>query len=357
MTPRERFLTAVSGGQPDRVPLYDFLFSPMVYEAVNGHPPQGYTPRDVMDCTRGLGLDAAFFFIGAPRGYQVRRLAPNLYLDEWSTTIQENPAISWPGGPPVDFPVKTREDWQNYAPPDIHAPGRTDDVLEALRRSKGEIAILGGVLGPLTAAWQIMGLENFMLKLYDDPTLVHQVLRTVTDYFTEAGRLLWEAGVDALLVADDHASTSGPFMSLAHFREFVLPYFTEMVRTFRGWGARVIMHNDGDLRLYLDDLVATGINAYHPVERAAGMDLATVKTRYGLGVCLIGNIDNKGVLVRGTPEEVEAAVLECLRVGAPGGGYVLASDHSLHDDMPLENVFRMFETARRYGHYPLRLPE
>ena len=37
------------------------------------------------------------------------------------------------------------------------------------------------------------------------------------------------------------------------------------------------MHNDGRIWDVLDDLVNTGISAFHPVERAAGMDLARVK--------------------------------------------------------------------------------
>ena len=33
----------------------------------------------------------------------------------------------------------------------------------------------------------------------------------------------------------------------------------------------------------------------------------------------------------------------------PGGGYVLASDHSLHDGIPLANIRTMFRVGREYG--------
>ncbi len=357
MTSKERFMTALRGGRPDRVPIYDFLFSPKVYEAVIGRRPQDYNPPDLIACSRGLGLDGAFIFIGSPRGFEKRYLAEGIFADEWGTIYKEDTEISWPSGAPIDYPLKTREDWRNYVFPDPHAPGRLDEVKETIRLNQGELAILGGVLGPFTAAYQLTGLERFCLNLYLDPELLREILEAVTAFFIEAGRLLLEAGVDALLIADDHGGSDGPFISLPHWQEFIAPCFAEMVRTFRAWGAPVVMHNDGDIRLYLDDLVGMGLNAYHPVERNAHMDLKEIKARYGPRLCLIGNVNNKTTLVTGREEEVEEEVLECLRIAAPGGGYILASDHSLHDDMPLGNVFKMFETARRYGAYPLRLPE
>jgi hypothetical protein len=36
-------------------------------------------------------------------------------------------------------------------------------------------------------------------------------------------------------------------------------------------------------------------------------------------------------------------------IAAPGGGYVLASDHSLHDGIPVENTQELFRVGREYG--------
>ena len=34
---------------------------------------------------------------------------------------------------------------------------------------------------------------------------------------------------------------------------------------------------------------------------------------------------------------------------AGGGGYILGSDHSLHDGIPIENITTMFQVAADYG--------
>ena len=123
-------------------------------------------------------------------------------------------------------------------------------------------------------------------------------------------------------------------MSPTHLREFFIPPFRKLVQGLKSLGKPVIMHNDGQIWDVLDDLVDTGINGFHPVERAAGMDLAKVKQRYAGRLCPIGNVDNKITMSTGTPAQIEAEVRECLAIGKAGGSYILSTDHSIHDGMP-----------------------
>ena len=50
---------------------------------------------------------------------------------------------------------------------------------------------------------------------------------------------------------------------------------------------------------------------------------------------------------------VELQALECLRDAGPDGGYIMAPDHSYHSAIPSENIWRVFETCKQYGRYPL----
>jgi uroporphyrinogen-III decarboxylase len=53
----------------------------------------------------------------------------------------------------------------------------------------------------------------------------------------------------------------------------------------------------------------------------------------------------------GSLQQIEAETLEALRIAAPGYGYILASDHSLHDGIPVKSIRRMFDVARKHGVY------
>ena len=66
-------------------------------------------------------------------------------------------------------------------------------------------------------------------------------------------------------------------------------------------------------------------------------------------------MDCAQLLTFGTQEEVVEATKEALRIGAPGGGFILSSSNSIHSAVKPENYAVMMETWKEYGKYPIRL--
>ena len=194
-----------------------------------------------------------------------------------------------------------------------------------------------------------------MKMLYTDQNAIRKFIEKVTGFFIELGKGFVDLGVDLIWIPDDMGYVHGLMLSPELFRRFIIPQLKKMVAAFKGRGAKVLMHNDGQLMAIMDDLVGAGIDAIHPIERAAGMSLKTMKEKYGDKITLIGNVDSKTVLQYGSFDEIREQVLECLGVAAPGGGYILASDHSIHEGIPSANAKSMFKIARNYGGYPIAL--
>lgn len=348
MTREERFLTAVAGGQADRVPLFDFLFQQPMYEELIGRRPEAYNGRDAVDCALALDHDGVWLPFGGFSGYQPRYLAPDVYQDEWGTTYQKSPS-SWPIDAPIGYPIKGRGDLARYRPPDPTLPGRTAEIVAAREAPNDGIGLLGGVQGPLTTAWLLMGYETICYALYDDPGLLTEVFQISNEFFKEAARRSVEAGCCAIWVSEDLGSSTGGFTRLDHYRRYLLPAFNELVEYVEGLGVPALLHSCGRITDYLDDLAESSISAIHPLQRTAGMNLRFVKERYGSRFCIIGNIDSSRTLPYGTPGEVAAEVKEAIDIAAPGGGYVLASDHSVHDGIPVANIREMFRVGAEYG--------
>jgi uroporphyrinogen decarboxylase len=194
-----------------------------------------------------------------------------------------------------------------------------------------------------------MGYELISFSLYDDPGLLEDVMRVSNEFFKEAARRSVEAGCAAIWVSEDLGDSHSGFCSLEHYRRYLLPPFVDLVDYVDSLGVPVLLHACGHIREYLEDLAQTRIAAVHPLQRTAGMDLSEMKQNYGKRWCLIGNIDSSRTLPNGTPEEVAAEVKQAIDIAAPGGGYILASDHSLHDGIPVENITEMFKTGAQYG--------
>jgi uroporphyrinogen decarboxylase len=348
MRRRERFLTALGLREADRVPMFDFLFQQPLYEHLIGHRPEAYNGADAVRCALALDHDGVWLPFGGFSGMQPTYLAENVYQDEWGTTYQKS-SSSWPIDAPIDFPIKSRRDLRGYQPPDPTLPGRDSEIRAAADMEHDGIALLGGVSGPLITAWMLLGYENICYALYDDPGLVNDLMKISNEYYKEAARLSVEAGCIGMWISDDFGDSTHELFSLAQFRAHILPHLNDLIEYIDSLHVPVLLHSCGHITGYLDDLAQTKIASIHPLQRTAGMDLRTVKEKYGDRFCIIGNIDSSRTLPYGTADDVAAEVREAIDIAAPGGGYILASDHSLHDGIPVDNILAMFTTGRRYG--------
>jgi uroporphyrinogen decarboxylase len=359
MTRKERFMAAVKGWKPDRVPVFDFLSSKKLFKYTNGRDPVSYEARDIMECSIKLGLDAAFIPFGGFAGYILdvpehlkgKALKKDQYVDEWGTVYQHND-FSWPADAPVDYPVKNRKELSIFKVPDAYAPGRIDGINKAIEMNKGyDAAILGGINGPFTVTLLAMGVENMSIASLEDPYLITEIMKKANEFLIPAAEIMIKAGVDGVFIADDLGHRNGVFFRPEYMKEFVFPEIARLVSQIKKLNNYALFHSCGNITDVFGDLVETGVHAVHPIQKSAGMDLKSIKSRYGKRVCLIGNVDSTNTLPHGTVSDVRRDTIECMNIGAPGGGFILASDSDLRDDMPVENMISMIETAKEYADY------
>jgi uroporphyrinogen decarboxylase len=357
LSPRARMLIALKGGQPDRVPIFDWVNNQALYTNTLGETPTYYDGALAVRCARALGLDAAwvpaegFMALPSPRW---NWLDNQRYIDEWGTVYQVGEG-SWPLAFPQTHPVQTEADWAASPRPVASESWRTcyadAAVAEAHQGKDDDLAVIAGIRGPFSSAWMLMGLEQMSFALADRPDLLTDIFEVTGRFWTEVGLDLIAHGVDALVVHDDQGSGTSTFFSPARFRKYVLPFLQQQIRTLAKTGTPIILHSCGNIKLILPDLVSTGISALNNVQRSAGMDLAGVKAEYGTQLGLIGNVDASRVMPYATPQEVEEAVRVCIREGAGGGGYVLATDHSFHEGISYENVQAFVAAGHKFGSY------
>ena len=112
------------------------------------------------------------------------------------------------------------------------------------------------------------------------------------------------------------------------------------------------MHSCGKVDLLIEDWLSIGVNAIHPLEPQAGMDIAQVKRSYGDKVCIMGNVDVSHTLPFGSEDDVRNEVIEKIKACAPNGGYVLTSSNSIFKAIPVQNILTAVQTGFAYGSYP-----
>ena len=193
-----------------------------------------------------------------------------------------------------------------------------------------------------------LGLETFSVALHEDLGFVETVLDRYCDWTAALAERACGLGFDVFVSTDDMAFKTAPFFSPKVFRDLVLPRYERVAEAISlPW----VLHSDGNMLPFLDDLLSVGIAAFHPIEKGA-MDIRSVKESYGGRICLMGNVD-LNILGLEEPEDVEKEVRGLIQDVGPGGGYIVASGNSLAGYLRPDNVVALAEAVQRYGRYPL----
>jgi uroporphyrinogen decarboxylase len=229
---------------------------------------------------------------------------------------------------------------------------RTDALYagaEAFARQKGEYAAWFLTRIGIFPTILSMGLESFSIALYENRDFVERVLDAYCDWTTAIAERVCQLGFDVFVSTDDMAFNTAPFFSPEVFRELVLPRYQRVAEEIRiPW----VLHSDGNILPFLEDILSLGIAGLHPIEKEA-MDIRALKQGYGDRLCLLGNVD-LNILGAGTVQEVETEVRGLIQDVGVGGGYVVTSGNSLAGYLRPENVIALSETVQKYGLYPLQ---
>jgi uroporphyrinogen decarboxylase len=224
------------------------------------------------------------------------------------------------------------------------------EATEIMSKKYGKEFLIGtGFENGFTEAGRIVGTEQEMLLLYDEPKFVHKLADFMNKLWIEGAEKFANAGVDMIETFDPNSMTI--LISPKTYREFAWPLQKEMGEALKKLGAYYHLHICGNALPILDGIAETGCNVYSFDQMT---DITEAKRRIGNKVVLWGNVDPARMLL-GTPEEVMELSKECIRIAGPGGGYVLAPGCDTAKMTPKENYRAMCDAAVKYGKYPITL--
>ncbi len=245
--------------------------------------------------------------------------------------------------------------------PDKDAPFTVDPTqLEAIRYVVEHIGDSHFIIArsPLdgTFPWQsTVGMEEFLVKMITEPDFVEKAVDVFVTRSISYFKAMMDAGADAIMTTDDYSDNRGPIMGAELFRKYIIPGIRRQCDAIHELGGYFIKHTDGNLWDVMDDLVDTGIDAWHGIQRNIGMDLGKLKKKYGDRICFFGGV-NAETLITGSPDDVRGEVKSAIREAGAGGGLVLATSNVVPPGAKFENYKAMRQAIHDFGGYPLQDP-
>jgi uroporphyrinogen decarboxylase len=207
-------------------------------------------------------------------------------------------------GPVIDHPVRTSADVEAMKPLEPQQITPVADAIGQLVSELGDVALIGFAGAPFTlASYLVEGgpsrhHEHTKAMMLGEPETWHALMTTLTDVTIAFLQAQVDAGVDAIQVFDSWAGT----LSLADYRNYVLPHSTRVFATLAGAGVPMTHFGVGTAEL-LGAMAEAGATVVGVDWRTSLTDAAT---RVRSGTALQGNLDPV-VLLAGWPV-VEAAV-------------------------------------------------
>lgn len=363
MTPKQRFLTALEGKIPDRLPVTTHhLMTSFLNNSMGGISNDAFFARYGLDPIRWIveylpekpqNLER-WRLVSEPvagQAYPTKRHRFITPKGELSMVTQSNEHTSWV----LEHLIKESEDIDLLAEfcsapqCDVAAVNKVADELGDGGLVRGHICCFDIFGQP--GCWQdaacLVGIENLIMATYDDPEWVHQLLEILQRRKLAYVESLKGARYDLLELGGGDASST--VISPKIFDLFVAPYDSAVIEAAHAAGQRIVYHTCGGMMPLLERIADTGTDAmetFTPRAMGGDTDLAEAKRRIGKRVCMIGGFDQFHYFTGCKPEDTRREVRRCFAEAGEGGGFILCpSDHFFEADPALLEAFA--DEARR----------
>ncbi len=243
--------------------------------------------------------------------------------------------------PQNEFPhahkcIHSVDEISRIAKPDPKKDGLGPIILNRLKINKKRIEEAGHKIrfsvsrGPLNIASYLMGTTEFLTALMTNPGEIHTLIRIITDYLIEWHEFQRESfsDIDGIMVLDDIIG----FISGEQFREFGLPYFTEL---FDMQVTIKFLHNDAGCMESISYLNEMGVNLFN---MGFETDLNQLKELTDNQVTMLGNIPPRDMLAKGKPVDVVRSVRELIKGLKVPSRLILSCGGGMPPDVKSENI-------------------
>lgn len=247
----------------------------------------------------------------------------------------------------VDHPVKDMRTWEENClwrmdPDSPQRQAEMDKYLpRAVEKARQGMFVGQSVVGGYMYLRSLIGPEQLLYKFYDEPELIHACMQQWLKLADSViARHQQQLSIDELYIGEDICYNHGPLISPDMIREFLLPYYQQLLDNMRRrqldksrpLGFQV--DTDGFCEPVIDLFRELGLTHMSPFEVAAGCDVVRVGQRYP-DLRISGGVD-KRVLARG-PRAIDEMIDRIFPVMRARGGYLPTCDHGVPEEVSLEN--------------------
>lgn len=222
---------------------------------------------------------------------------------------------------------------------------RSGIYIDAIGKAKELITdrpVLAGMIGPFSLAARLLDVSEIIMDCYDDPDMVHTVLKKSTEFLINYAKAYKQVGADGIVLAEPVSGLLSPMLE----EEFSSPYVKEIVDAVQDENFVLIYHNCGDnTPKMLDSILSIGAAAYH---FGNSVDMKYMLESIPADTLVMGNVDPAGVIRMGTPESVREATVSLMEKCCDHKNFVISSGCDIPPMTPWDNIDAFFNAVDEF---------
>lgn len=223
--------------------------------------------------------------------------------------------------------------------------GRTAIYVDAIKKAKELITdrpVLAGIIGPFSLAGRLIDVNEAFIKCYEDPELLHLVLKKSTEFLIDYAKAFKLAGADGIIMAEPLAGLLSPDLA----EEFSEPYVKAVFDAVKNDEFAVIYHNCGDCTIFqIESILRTNASAYH---FGNAIKMSEMMPHIPSNIIAMGNVDPTTQFKNGTPEGIKAETKRIMAECAEYKNFVISSGCDIPPSTPWENIDAFFKAAEEF---------
>ncbi len=295
------------------------------------------------------------FIVGVGSGgFRVKRVVES--SDETYTVEWETGAL-WRMGTArriwareyVKYPVECEDDLEELELPDPDDSERYEGLEKKIRYvvDRGFFPMCS-INGFFSGVWYFLRgpLEVTLKDIYIRREFYRRLLAKIGEFNLKAEKNLLERGALMIGWVEDLGYNKGMFIQPKLYEELIYPWHRKAIELAHKYGAFVNMHSHGNINAIVPLLVNAHLDVLNPIGPSDNMDLKRLKENYGDKLCLQGGLSKHIGLMN--LEELKEHILDRLRIGSPGGGFILSSEGDIPYEMSIENFREFLKMSRKY---------
>ena len=228
------------------------------------------------------------------------------------------------------------------------------ELTEEQKKWAQGYCVIGGSWAPFFHdSTELMGMEEFFINMYTNPAVVDAIIERCFSFYYELDQRVFLDNIHAIdmyFIGNDFGSQRALLLSPEMWRKYYKPRLKKLISQAKANGCVTAVHSCGAIREIIPDLIEIGIDAVNPIQvNAENMDPSALMREFGSDIVFFGGIDENEILLNGSEEQVRNETKRILDILGSKGRYIVAASHDyLLPEVPPQNVFAMYDEAKKY---------